>query len=345
MEGIKKSRKRTIKAKHLDFQNKASLADADTVTPTVLEVDTGNVVVDASIGSPTQVSDIATTTESSSKQQTASQLFQNWTSFASSTALNCTTPTTRSFQLAHPSKSNMSKKLLVRSFHIHEIEKGSDHPIKPVMIMRGRVRESAFDDRSVLDKLDYNGDPCNIHHYSIEVQDETGGDGLVSSAAQISADMVASPYASTLAKAVGKEKLEEGDINHSYNIRNSVYMKAYVGTWRADAIQNPTPLDSHIPNSAIPISRGQTYAPTIFCCDADGGLLEASDAFASVDGKLVDVYFKFEFAVGWSKKLLRKFVYINAKPLGVRLLSDGDQGDQSSPAAGSPVPLYEGAFI
>lgn len=113
-----------------------------------------------------------------SKQASCERLFQNWKDFGLSTSLNFISDTLRTFELTSSLKPTSSRKPFARHFHVHELEKGAGRSMKPVFIIQGRVTESAFDDDTVLAKLDYNDLPFQIHQYSVTVKDQTGGKGL-----------------------------------------------------------------------------------------------------------------------------------------------------------------------
>lgn len=239
-----------------------------------------------------------------------------------------------------------SAKAAVRTIHIHEVEGGSRRTIKLVFIMRGRVLESALDDSGVLARLNFNGDPHKIHQYTIDISDDAGGSGLLSSRDHITKAIMTSKYAAEVANLLRKENLEEDDIKHTYISHSGISLKAYVGMWKvSSAARTGLPQDCHVPNSIVPIGSGQVYAPAVLCCFADGNLIDYSEASSFLEGKMVDAYFKFELAVGWSKQDCRKFLYINAKPLGVRLLPDTEGDQSSSSAVTPPASMYEGAFI
>lgn len=126
-------------------------------------------------------------------------------------------------------------------------------------------------------------------------------------------------------------------------------MKTYVGTWPPDVTPSVAPpQQNHIPDSDIPIALNQVYAPEVLCVDAEGSIIGSGDISAEMEGRSVLVYFKLDFAVGWSKKHARDFVFLNAKPLGVQLLPDAEQEeciDSFSSPPSSPSPAYEGVFI
>lgn len=275
---------------------------------------------------PTDAEEVVSTAETpdqATRQASCDVLIGNWTKYGTDGPLNIPTNKTRHFELRTSTAGNLSPKASVWALHVHEVIHGAQREVKPVFTVRGTVKESAFGDSDVLAKLDYKGNPHRIHHDSLDVRNEQGGASMRACRDQITKAIIASEHGCQIAAVLNKKKLHGDDVKHGYESYDGWTFKAYVGTWKPKAeTRSRNPLDDHVPPSNIPIGHGQTYAPAVLCTAADGTLLDNADASATIAGKCVKVFYKMEFAVGWSKKEYRKFLYINAKPLGVQVLGE-----------------------